>query len=828
MGKSKWGRWVRVALFLLFAAVIIWSASRLSSGNEGRSPRADLQLRAMRDLLLPDAPSRPPRRDRPPAVAPEPTPIELVTTEALETIGAAEYHAWGYDGSGAKVAVIDEGFYGLDDLIQASELPPDVVTRRFDRTGAVTTTLSATESAHGTACTEIIHDVAPGAQLYLVEVEDLIANLDAIFDYLAREGVQIVSISMAVAPRHRGDGRGLLGNPPIPAYQTLARARREQGMLVIKSAGNDAQRHYSGRFSDADGNGWHAFGLTLDGRRDETLAIQVRAAEQVDLYLRWDDWGDDPLAPQTQVDYDLHLFDSRGHKVQQSAEDQAGANLPVDTLTFTPETSGIYHVRIKKGSEFSKNHRLHLTARQGVIAFTEHAVSAESISPPADASTVLAVGAVRVYNDVLAPYSAHGPTADGRIKPDLVSYSDVPVASSAYPDGFSGTSAAAPHVAGMAALLLNHANGTLGPHELEARLLDVAADKGPAGKDNGWGAGLAQLPPLNAHVQLPASARRSCYAGEARLYIPVTVHRSDGTPLVHLTRPAFGVEINGRQADLLTVRYAGDRYLLEVRPGEGLGAGMHDLTVDALGESAQETVSLPRVEADPTALYFDVRLAPQETLSEGTPLRFQASLSARVAITDAWVRGVVERPGGPEETLTLFDDGLHHDGVAGDGVYGGTYARLTVPGTFRFAFVATGSLPMGEAFEADAEVSIEVEAIDRFLADEIPDVWERATGLDPWGGDAYLDPDSDGLLSIEEYRAGSDPRNRDTDGDGLSDAQEVNGYYATDPANPDTDLGGVSDAEELRRRTNPLDPTDDARPSNRIYLPLRLQDKSTD
>ena len=44
-------------------------------------------------------------------------------------------------------------------------------------------------------------------------------------------------------------------------------------------------------------------------------------------------------------------------------------------------------------------------------------------------------------------------------------------------------------------------------------------------------------------------------------------------------------------------------------------------------------------------------------------------------------------------------------------------------------------------------------------------------------------------------QTGTDPNNPDTDGDGLSDGEEIN-TYNTDPNNPDTDGDGLSDGEE--------------------------------
>ncbi|MFT4038715.1 MAG: hypothetical protein QM692_11090 [Thermomicrobiales bacterium] len=58
------------------------------------------------------------------------------------------------------------------------------------------------------------------------------------------------------------------------------------------------------------------------------------------------------------------------------------------------------------------------------------------------------------------------------------------------------------------------------------------------------------------------------------------------------------------------------------------------------------------------------------------------------------------------------------------------------------------------------------------------------------------DTDGDGLSDAEEAIYGSDPLNRDYDGDGLSDGEEVY-TYGTDPVNNDTDGDSLTDGEEV-------------------------------
>jgi hypothetical protein len=59
-----------------------------------------------------------------------------------------------------------------------------------------------------------------------------------------------------------------------------------------------------------------------------------------------------------------------------------------------------------------------------------------------------------------------------------------------------------------------------------------------------------------------------------------------------------------------------------------------------------------------------------------------------------------------------------------------------------------------------------------------------------------IDTDEDLLDDMQEIELGTDPRNWDTDGDGLSDGEEVLNW-GTDPLNPDTDGDGFEDKAEI-------------------------------
>ena len=77
--------------------------------------------------------------------------------------------------------------------------------------------------------------------------------------------------------------------------------------------------------------------------------------------------------------------------------------------------------------------------------------------------------------------------------------------------------------------------------------------------------------------------------------------------------------------------------------------------------------------------------------------------------------------------------------------------------------------------------------------DGLSDAEEVAIGSDPLNRDY----DADGLLDGEEvYTQGTDPLNNDSDGDGLLDGEEVS-QYGSSPISTDIDGDGITDGDEL-------------------------------
>jgi len=123
-----------------------------------------------------------------------------------------------------------------------------------------------------------------------------------------------------------------------------------------------------------------------------------------------------------------------------------------------------------------------------------------TIAPPASAKNPIVVGATYVDDGQMTDFSSWGSLEDGRLKPDLVAPGDnrdksgfiTTIPNNSY-DGFRGTSAAAPVVTGITALMLEryhqlYPNHQPLPSTLKALLINTARDQEP-GPDFAYGYG---------------------------------------------------------------------------------------------------------------------------------------------------------------------------------------------------------------------------------------------------------------------------------------------------------------------------------------------------
>ena len=394
-------------------------------------------------------------------------PGQPFVSEGVILLGGTLFHSQGVQGEGVKIAVIDVGFSSLSYAKEAGEFTGETLGWTRDYTG------DGLESGgpHGTGVAEIVHDVAPKAILYLAKIGDEV-DLGQAVGACIREGIDIIVHSVGWTNTNFGDGTGVIAE--------IANRASAAGILWVNAAGNHARKHWIGEAKDSDRDGWVEFAPGL-----ETLEIEVDYPSEVQVSLTWDDW------PRALADFDLFLINQRGLVVASSQNRQTGWEEPTEDLSYLADP-GRYEVKVKIHNGF-------LLPKLEIYSLGHDlspCVPEESVMAPGNVRDVVTVGAIYFRNweeGPQEPFSSQGPTNDGRPKPDAMA-----------PDGvttfvyasFLGTSAAAPHVGGAAALLLTRARragNDLGADELRVILTKETVDMGPPGPDPIYGKGRIQL-----------------------------------------------------------------------------------------------------------------------------------------------------------------------------------------------------------------------------------------------------------------------------------------------------------------------------------------------
>jgi subtilisin family serine protease len=429
---------------------------------------------------------------------------QLAAADAVsEGVARAEATAWhvaGLRGQGVRIAIIDGGFQGYTAKL-GSELPANVVVKNFVD-GQPDAEVDAT-TPHGTACAEIVYDMAPSAQLYLIKIATDV-DLDQAVSYAIAQNVDVISTSLTFLNITPGDGTG--------RFAAMANRARAAGILWTTAAGNYRETHWSGTSTDGDNDNLHEYAPGVEVNvfgPGNGSAYQIPAGVVLSPALRWDDW--------TEVRQDFRLlllrYNGATFDIVASANNpQTGlpGQRPTERLNYiTTGGAAIYGVAIQRISGARPVFLNLLTPNREL----DRRVTAMSLGDLADVPGVLTVGAVTINMPFpAADYSSEGPTtgpggtADGgQRKPDIAAFAGVSTASYGT-RAFSGTSAATPHVAGAAALISNR-HPTFGPDAIRFHLEEMAVDQGPACADTRYGFGrlLLQLPrqPAGDRLFLP-------------------------------------------------------------------------------------------------------------------------------------------------------------------------------------------------------------------------------------------------------------------------------------------------------------------------------------
>ncbi|HUE31046.1 MAG TPA: S8 family serine peptidase, partial [Verrucomicrobiae bacterium] len=417
-----------------------------------------------------------------------------VTSEGDAAALGPQARATGFDGTGITVGVISSGIDHIAQSIGSGNVPAG--------TGVPSGAGCAAGSGdEGTAMLEIVHDLAPGAKLlFSAGLSDKLSFIDSV-TCLQNAGAQVIV-----------DDIGFFDEPFFQDGMVAQAVRTavQAGVSYHSAAGNGAQIHYGATFQgtvdSSSGNLYHDF--ATDGTADTFDRMEIAPGATLDCVLQWNDpWG------ASSNDYDLELWDLDQNPpvlLEASTNVQSGTQDPLEEITPLLNKGGTpAHVAIRIKRVRGVDRQLGLFCFEG--SSQQYTDPAGSIVGQPALTEVVAVGAIDIHDvglNQVEPYSSQGPVTiyfpslEVRAKPDLAGFDGVSTsiclsASDCF-EPFFGTSAAAPHVAAVAALLLSK-NSCLTPAQVQQAIKSGAVDILAIGFDSVSGAGrLDALNVMNA------------------------------------------------------------------------------------------------------------------------------------------------------------------------------------------------------------------------------------------------------------------------------------------------------------------------------------------
>ena len=411
--------------------------------------------------------------------------------------------AFGVNGSGIKIGVLSDSLDDANGSYAAALASKDVstVTVIKDKNGVVQD--GGQGSAEGLAMLEIVHDLAPGAQLYFATAFNSEGSFADNIVSLQKAGCKIII-----------DDVGYYDEPPFQdgivaqAVDTATKA----GALYFSSAGNAGSLDsglpsvWEGDFKDSgktrSSGKVHSFGA----QNYDIASIPYES--QIYAFLFWSD----PLGKSAN-DYDLFVLSHDGSTVVSSSTDrQTGAQDPIEGTTIS-DGEQIVVVQHKGSTRFL---HVELTTDADASLAIGTTGNTHGHNSAVDAFCVAATDASAVYpgtftsSDTTEYFSSDGPRrvfydpsgkaytsslthTGGKVlnKPEFTAADGV---ATTLPQGqglnpFYGTSAAAPHAGAIAALLLSY-NSKLTEAQVRSILQGSATDIMASGLDRDSGAGI--------------------------------------------------------------------------------------------------------------------------------------------------------------------------------------------------------------------------------------------------------------------------------------------------------------------------------------------------
>ncbi len=410
------------------------------------------------------------------------------------------------DGTGIKIGVLSDGVLSLATSQSTGDLGP--VTVLAGQAGS---------GDEGTAMLEIIHDLAPGAQLFFATADGGIANFAQNIRNLRSAGCDIIldDVGYFVESAFQ-DGQ----TPSVISTNNGGLATQAVNDVVASGALYFSAAANSGNKNDGTSGTWE--GDFVDGGTlsavpggkvhdfDPSGAIaqfDTITASGFLVNLHWSD-----SLGGSANDYDLFVLDSTGATVIASSTNiQNGTQDPYEQV-FAASLNERVVILQKTGAA---NRFLHLSTNRGELSFNTQGET-HGHNAASGAYGAAAVCAVCTFPSVFSStntvetFSSDGPrrvffngnstaitpgdfsSTGGTVlqKPDVTAADGVSVSGAGgFPTTFYGTSAAAPHAAAIAALLKS-ANPPLTPAQIRTALTSTAIDIEAPGTDRDSGVGI--------------------------------------------------------------------------------------------------------------------------------------------------------------------------------------------------------------------------------------------------------------------------------------------------------------------------------------------------
>ena len=579
------------------------------------------------------------------------------SVSAVVSMQADHWHRAGFTGAGVEVAVIDSGFaefrtrvlpllsqpvrylcYSAPDPFVIPDPPVEGVISAataavggnpegsFDNCDSPGS-LGVPVIEHGTAVSEALAEISPDVELYVSNpytqlnkgqvvkwltsgIEDNVIGV-AEYNVAGNDDFDIKVINRSGSSRWDGpgDGSSPFYNPNERSWLNLVDDAVGRVVLWVNSAGN--RGHWTW-FSHDPSFGTGLAGpvrrfLKFDGSDGYCNSFELSAAGSYSFPLRWwDSW------PGADTDLDLLLYPKSGgvsmpvnevRGVDGGLDPQSG-----DALSHYPRE----FLEVGVGSVPSGQYCLAVELKSGVapewvqlqvwrapeetsLLFSTDMHSLNNASDSAN-DGMLSVGLTNAGGARVRDESARDPAPweEGRKALDLVSDGSHP----RYPSVF-GSSAAAPRVAGLAALVIQ----ALGAREQFDEPTEVAQymkDFGSTRTDcvHDWGCGFAMLPPLDPPTDVTLGSNfHGCRASDANVRITFDPP-TNGNPDV--TVPYFVELRKDGDADAGPLVLGGGsldrRHDVRIPAGENYVAEVHTCVPGVDGEPVCGVASAPSAE----------------------------------------------------------------------------------------------------------------------------------------------------------------------------------------------------------------------------------------